>query len=302
MRLLGSKTVRLLAILFGCMGLAATAAAFPLQYSATVAVQPWVPTPQQHVVVTVTDTLSGFLMPGPDFADVTATVTGNVVTVTARFAATGAVSIATRTVDLGPLPAGRYVVDYASDATANPALHRASMAFSVADGGLTTAVEYYNAARDHYFITADTAEMALLDTGITAGWVRTGETFKVMFGEAMQSVAKPVCRFYGLPAAGLDSHFFAASFMECVTVIDRWPAQWQLETTDAFAVVAEAPVSFCPTGSQPLYRLYNDRADANHRYTTSMATRDAMIARGWIPEGSSLTNTSRDGIAMCVPM
>ena len=165
--------------------------------------------------------------------------------------------------------------------------------------GVVRAVEFYIAAFGHFFISTNPAEIAALDGN--PAWARTGESFKVMYGETMQSAARPVCRFYGRPSAGLDSHFFAASFAECVDVIDRWPLQWLLETTDAFAVVTEAPVSVCPADSQPLYRVYNQRADANHRYTTSAATRDAMVARGWVPEGSSLTSTSRDGVAMCVP-
>jgi serine protease len=181
-------------------------------------------------------------------------------------------------------------------------MHQAALAFSVAEGGLATVVEFYNAAQDHYFITADTAEIALLDQGVMRGWTRTGETFKVMFGEAMQSSAKSVCRFYGLPSAGLDSHFFSASFDECVTVIDRWPRQWQLETTNAFGVVAEAPVTGCPGASQPLYRLYDNRPDVNHRYTTSTTTRDAMTARGWILEGSASPTAPGDRVAMCVPI
>ena len=39
-------------------------------------------------------------------------------------------------------------------------------------------VEYYNATLDHYFITADPAEIALLDGGGLGGaWQRTGESF-----------------------------------------------------------------------------------------------------------------------------
>jgi hypothetical protein len=39
---------------------------------------------------------------------------------------------------------------------------------------------------------------------------------------------------------------------------------------------------FCTDTHRPLHRLYNNRADANHRYTVSPAIRDAMIAKGWI--------------------
>ena len=44
----------------------------------------------------------------------------------------------------------------------------------------------------------------------------------------------------------------------------------------------------------PVYRLWNGKPDTNHRFVTDKAERDAMIARGWIPEGAGL-----DGIAMC---
>lgn len=282
------------------------AQAFPLSFGAQVSVRPWVPTPQQHVLITVHDAYTGALQPNPDFKDVVATVNGNVITVAATFPADWTVdftrNFATRTLDIGTLPAGRYTVVYSSDSTWNPAFHHATMQFSVAGGGLTTVVEYYNAAQDHYFITADAAEQLLLDDGTMRGWVRTGETFKVMFGETMQTAAKSVCRFYGLPSAGLDSHFFSASMTECIDVLDRWPLQWQLETTNAFGITVEVPQGSCPADSQAVYRLFNNRADVNHRYTTSKTTRDTMLARGWILEGGALTPNSVERVAMCVPI
>jgi len=41
-------------------------------------------------------------------------------------------------------------------------------------------------------------------------------------------------------------------------------------------------------------RVWNGRADSNHRYTTDRATRDDMIAKGWIAEGDG-----PDRIAFC---
>lgn len=287
------------------LSLAATAHAFLPVYQAQVSVRPWVPTPQEHVLIAVSDIYSGNIGGiGRDFSDVTVTVNGNTITVAAKFAPVDSATagIVSRVLDVGTLPAGRYTVVYSADSDWNPSFHQATMQFSVAEGGLTTVVEYYNAARDHYFITADKAEMMLLDNGTMSGWTRTGETFKVMFGESMQSSAKSICRFYGLPSAGLDSHFFSASMSECIDVLHRWPTQWQLETTNAFGVTNEAPVTNCFLGdTQPLYRLYNNRADVNHRYTTSKVTRDAMVAKGWILEGSSFPNPS-EKVAMCVPV
>ena len=52
----------------------------------------------------------------------------------------------------------------------------------------------------------------------------------------------------------------------------------------------------CPSGMQPVYRLFNNRPDANHRYTIDKAVRDQMVAQGWIAEGDGA-----DAVAMCVP-
>ena len=45
-----------------------------------------------------------------------------------------------------------------------------------------------------------------------------------------------------------------------------------------------------------MYRLFSDRADANHRYTIDRALRDAMVAHGWLAEGDG-----PDTVLMCAP-
>jgi hypothetical protein len=40
--------------------------------------------------------------------------------------------------------------------------------------------------------------------------------------------------------------------------------------------------------------VWNARADSNHRYTTSRAVRDAMVAQGYVAEGDG-----PDKIAFC---
>jgi len=42
-----------------------------------------------------------------------------------------------------------------------------------------TAIEFYHAAFDHYFITSLPAEIAALDAGTFTGWSRTGRGFSV---------------------------------------------------------------------------------------------------------------------------
>lgn len=160
------------------------------------------------------------------------------------------------------------------------------------------AIEYYRAAADHFFITADSVEIAKLDAGIFAGWARTGQAFNV-YPPATSTAPdhSPVCRFYGRPEAGLDSHFYSASPAECQAVIDRFSYAWIKESDDVFAVALPNPGDgSCTSGMLPLYRLYNNRADANHRYTTSQMIQAQMIAAGWIAEGYGPRS-----VAMCVP-
>ncbi len=162
------------------------------------------------------------------------------------------------------------------------------------------AVEFYNEALNHYFVTADAQEISDLDSGKHPGWKRTGERFHVYVQDPTplsgQFDLAAVCRYYGLPAFGLDTHFYSAFDSECDAVATNWPDRWIAETRDAFAVHLPDPVDgSCPPDTTPLYRLYNRRADVNHRYTTSLSIRYEMMAEAWIPEGSGPL-----GVAMCV--
>jgi plasmid maintenance system antidote protein VapI len=47
-------------------------------------------------------------------------------------------------------------------------------------------------------------------------------------------------------------------------------------------------------GTIPLYRLWNQRADAGHRYTISAAIKAQMLAADYLAEGYG-----PDGVAMC---
>lgn len=144
-------------------------------------------------------------------------------------------------------------------------------------------IEFYSPARDHYFMTADAGEIARLDSGATAGWQRTGESFTA-YRAGRSAFGSPVCRFFGRPEYGLDSHFYSSSPAECADVQAKWPAQWQLESANVFEFVYLYSCEDVP-GARYLYRVYNGRPDANHRYVTSTALRDAMVAQGWIAEG-----------------
>jgi hypothetical protein len=153
-------------------------------------------------------------------------------------------------------------------------------------------VEYYNGALDHYFITWMPDEIAKLDTGtLIKGWTRTGYSFNTY--TSAQSGTSTVCRYYIPPALG-DSHFFGRDINECIATGDKFPS---LVLEELHFMQMLLPVNgVCPSGTAPVYRVFDNRSDGNHRYTTDPSVRDQMIARGWIAEGDG-----PDRIAMCAP-
>ena len=154
-----------------------------------------------------------------------------------------------------------------------------------------TAVEYYNPALDHYFMSALQPDIDALDRGIIPGWRRTGFSFKVFPTQASGGAGvNPVCRFYIPPQHG-NSHFFSASLDECAAILqasmtDPNYSGYVLETSNAFYIaLPDTMTGACPAGTIPVYRLWNQRIDSNHRYTTDLAIKAQMIAAGYAAEG-----------------
>ena len=153
-------------------------------------------------------------------------------------------------------------------------------------------VEFFNPALDHYFISWLTSEIAILDAGTSIqGWQRTGHRFKAHL--ASQALTSPVCRFYLPPQYG-DSHFFGRGTAEC-DATGRDNPGFVLEAA-AFMRMFLPVVGTCPVGTIPVYRVFSNRADANHRYMTDISVRDQMVAKGWVAEGDG-----PDLVAMCAP-
>ena len=144
--------------------------------------------------------------------------------------------------------------------------------------------EFKNSGLNHYFRTAVGDEARAVNTGGAGpGWSDTLEYFYAWASQAQGTV--PVCRFYGTPGKGPNSHFYTASATECQTV--RQDPGWTYEGT-AFYVVPIGAAG-CPSGTHPVYRSYNGRAqfnDTNHRFTTSLETYQQMKTAGWINEGA----------------
>ena len=148
--------------------------------------------------------------------------------------------------------------------------------------------EYYAASLDHYFMSGFAAEEAALDAGTPIpGWTRTGRSFPA-YSETGAGLST-VCRFFGTPGLGVNSHFYTAFDFECAAV--KQLAGWTFEA-NAFYIAAN--VAQCPASTRPVFRLYNDGmgGEPNHRYTTSWPVINAMQLRGWVLEG----------VAFCAPL
>jgi predicted dienelactone hydrolase len=148
--------------------------------------------------------------------------------------------------------------------------------------GERDAVEFYNASLRHYFVTAEPAEIAMLDAGvIVPGWVRTGFDFKswtIEFG-----IGVPACRFFGTPGSGPNTHVFTIDVAECNQL--RADPRW---TFEGLAFDEQMPVAGdCPPDLVPVTRLYNNGmgGEANHRFLTSHSEAHATVAAGWLIEG-----------------
>jgi hypothetical protein len=153
--------------------------------------------------------------------------------------------------------------------------------------GNLTVWEFYNTILGHYFITADANEATGIDQGAAGpGWVRTQLSFKAYpLGQAAS-----VCRFYGTPGTGPNSHFYTVDVDECNQV--KLDPGW---TYEGIVFGMAAPVGgACPAGTVAVYRAYNNgfvRNDSNHRFTVDFTVYQQMVNAGWTGEG----------IVMCAP-
>jgi hypothetical protein len=143
-----------------------------------------------------------------------------------------------------------------------------------------TVTEFYNTNLNHFFVTANPQEANAIDGGSAGpGWSRTGLSFK-------SGGRNRVCRFYGTPGVGPNSHFYTADPAECGQV--KSDPGWHYESYD-FSTTPPAAGGVCDMGLVPVYRAYNNRFafnDSNHRLTTSLAAYNAQVAAGWKGEGT----------------
>jgi hypothetical protein len=219
-----------------------------------------------------------------------------------------------RSVSFGPLAPGDYMVQLivrfydpttgvAQDDCADQPNH--SPYISVLTVGATSGVvakapvvEFYNATLDHYFMTQNVSEIADLDNGVHVGWQRTGKSFLAYLAGHSDNRGSHVARWYA-PTPRIDSHFFSGegTLEWNHMLVPPLSDVWELETQNAFEIaLPDTSTGACPTNTVSVYRVWSNRADSNHRYTTDLAVRDAMVARGYIAEGYG-----PNGVVMCAP-
>ncbi len=150
------------------------------------------------------------------------------------------------------------------------------------------AVEYFNAALGHYFVTIDSAEMRAAEA---AGWTRTGGEFGAFARESDAAGLSGVCRFIHGPSSGRHAHAYAIDPAECAALKSNSGLRYE-----GIVFYAARPVAGqCPAGTTPVYRNTLDnvhRNDFNQRLTVD-ATAFAKSADA---------GRSADGAVMCAPL
>lgn len=159
-------------------------------------------------------------------------------------------------------------------------------------------VEFYSPSRDDYFLTTDATESQTLD--FAPGWERTGEQFLV-FAVSPQVFSSfsysrgLVARYYGLPNADLNTHLY--TFVDSPEADSLSPGAWAQEFNELFGIWQPLTATgICPPNTLPVYRLWDGRPDAHHRWTISPDIRQEMLSRGWLLEGYG-----PDSVIWCSP-
>lgn len=150
--------------------------------------------------------------------------------------------------------------------------------------------DFYHEGLNHYFRAGNWDEVSLILRGNFGAWEEQDDVF-LAWRNGNTAGVHPVCRFYGTPGIGPNSHFYTVDQDECDFIKANDPG-WTYEGTAFYAKKLNS-LGACPRNTKTLYRYYNQRVqfnDSNHRYATHLNDRQAMEAAGWVLEG----------VAMCV--
>lgn len=164
-------------------------------------------------------------------------------------------------------------------------------------GAKVSVIEYFNAALNHYFITPNAVEIALLGKPPFEAWQPTGLAFSAYAPAGAPAGTVGVCRFFNDHFLGVSTHFYAPHGLGCEQTLAQFP-DWSLEDPQLFnASLPDAATGNCPSGQVPVYRLFNNGMGGapNHRFTVDPAVRQQMVDRGYTPEGAGI------GVGWCAP-
>ena len=161
--------------------------------------------------------------------------------------------------------------------------------------GTVPVTEYFHAGLDHFYLSSNSDESSWLDSGGGGGgWVRTGFSFRAWLPGG-NPLAREVCRFYGSPTLGPNSHFFSISAGECEGLhqVQRATpasvARWNHEGIAFFAETVDPMTGQCRSGRSAVYRGYNNGSirgiDSNHRFVPRVDEITALVSKGWSLEG-----------------
>ena len=163
-----------------------------------------------------------------------------------------------------------------------------------------TVVEYYRASVDHYFMTASPQEQRALDDGVLA---RLDAHRRDVPRVDRPGASAPATAQPGVPLLRPPGGRARFALLQRVRrrVRRRRGASsrraWQFESPSVFYIEAPDRASgACPAATDPVYRAYDNRPDANHRYMTDATVRATMLARGWVAEGYG-----PQAVVMCAP-
>ena len=154
-------------------------------------------------------------------------------------------------------------------------------------------VEYYRADLDHYFITAEPAEIAYIDTVL-----RALPAHRPVFLRVPVAALRAVRLAAGVPvlcdaASSIRISSRRARRNAC-SCSRTGRASGLSKRRHPFYIQVPDANGNCPADTLPVYRFFNNRNDANHRYTVDLSVRRAMLNRGWVPEGNG-----KDAVAFC---
>jgi murein DD-endopeptidase MepM/ murein hydrolase activator NlpD len=154
--------------------------------------------------------------------------------------------------------------------------------------------DFYAASINHFFRVSNPGEAAAVASGGAGDWKTTGDDLWMLSKGSVAAGAVDVCRFYGHPTIGPNSHFYTADAGECAalkTLQAQTPndkPRWNYEET-AFSTYLPTN-GICPNVAPvPVYRLYNNgfaRNDSNHRLTSKWSVVEALKAKGWSLEAN----------------